>query len=207
MQDLILLEKKIIIEKSKLLLDYRPDENWRDYWTQMDGSWEYQDGWLIGTEPRNRGGILFSKERYDKNVLLSFTAATVLPATRDVNAIVCAEWNEEINRMGNAYIFGLNGWYEHKSGIERNRYSNLYSTTTLYHYEPGREVRMDVGAIDGHCFMFVDGVLVSELRDPDPLTGGYVGFSPFCTKLKVKDIQIREIYYEKLEQSYEPEFE
>lgn len=207
MKDLILLEKKIIMDKSKVLLDYKPDENWRDYWMQMDGTWEYKDGYLIGTEPRNRGGILFSKERYEQNVMISFTGGTVLPATRDVNAIVCAEWNNEINRMGNAYICGLNGWYENKCGIERNRYSNLYSTTTSFKYVPGTEVRMDFGAIDGHCFMFVDGQLVTELRDPNPIKGGYVGFSPFSTRMKVKDIQIREIYWEPYEQSYEPEFE
>ena len=54
--------------------------------------------------------------------------------------------------------------------------------------------------------MFVDGELVTELVDPTPLSGGQVGFSPYCTIMKVKDIEIREIYWEKYQQSYEPEF-
>ncbi len=205
-KELILLRKKILADQSPVLLDYQPDEHWQEHFMVMDGTWEEQDGWLIGTQPERKGGILFSRQQFEEDVMLSFTAATVLPATRDVNAVFCAEWNDEINRMGNAYVCGLNGWYEHKSGIERNRYCNLYATTSLYHYEPGSEVHMCVGSIGGHCFMFVDDVLVSELIDPNPLQGGHVGFSPFCTKMKVKDIKIQKIVWEKLVPVYVPEF-
>lgn len=165
-----------------------------------------ENGWLIGTENGNKGGILFSRESFDKNVMLSFTAATVLPATRDVNAVYCAHWDEKTDYLADSYVCGLNGWYDGKSGIERNLTSNLYSTTSLYQYIPGTEVRMTAGAIDGHNFMIVDGKLVTELIDPSPIKGGHVGFSPYCTILKIKDIEIREIYWEKQKQHYDPEF-
>lgn len=195
------------MDRSKVLLSYRPDENWRDYWDQKAGHWEYQDGYLIGTEAGNQGGILFSKESYPQNVMLSFTVSTVLPATRDLNAVFCAQWDDEIDYLGESYVSGLNGWYEHKSGIERNMPgSNLYTTTSLYHYEPGTEVRICTGAVDGHCFLLVNDELICELIDPNPIKGGHVGFSPYCTKLKIKDIEIREIYCEEYLQTYEPEF-
>ena len=165
-----------------------------------------ENGWLIGTENGNKGGILFSRESFDKNVMLSFTAATVLPATRDVNAVYCAHWDEKTDYLADSYVCGLNGWYDGKSGIERNLTSNLYSTTSLYQYIPGTEVRMTAGAIDGHNFMVVDGKLVTELIGPSPIKGGHVGFSPYCTILKIKDIEIREIYWEKQKQHYDPEF-
>lgn len=206
MKDILLLGKKIIMEKSKLLLSYIPSTDWQDYWQVMAGSWEQKDGYLIGAERGNKGGILFSKERYEQDVMLIFTAATVLPATRDVNAVYCAEWNYGINNLGNSYVSGLNGWYDEKSGIERCPEGGLNSTTTLYKYEPGSEVRICTGAIDGHNFLVVDDILVSELIDPSPIKGGYVGFSPYCTMLKIKDIEIREIFWEKREQSYEAEF-
>ncbi|MCQ2446810.1 MAG: hypothetical protein MJ141_08015, partial [Clostridia bacterium] len=101
---------------------------------------------------------------------------------------------------------GLNGWYEGKSGIERNLTSNLNATTTLYKYTPGKEVRMIAGAIGGHCFMVVDGELVSELVDPAPIRGGHVGFSPYCTKLRIRDIEVRRIKWEEFPQEYDPEF-
>lgn len=206
MNEISLLGKKIYMDKSPLLLKYSPDEDWQKYWQVMAGDWRMENGWLIGTENGNKGGILFSRENFDKNVMLSFTAATVLPATRDVNAVYCAHWDKKTDYLADSYVCGLNGWYDGKSGIERNLTSNLYSTTSLYQYIPGTEVRMTAGAIDGHNFMVVDGKLVTELIDPSPIKGGHVGFSPYCTILKIKDIEIREIYWEKQKQHYDPEF-
>ncbi len=210
MKDIKLLGKKIIVDKSPVLFSYQPGEDWLEYWVPKSGDWRYENGYLIGEEKGNFGGILFSKEAFEEDVMFSFTIGTVLPATRDVNAVFCAKWDEEKDYLGDSYVCGLNGWYEHKSGLERNigygEGSNLYSTTSLYNYVPGTEVRMTAGAINGHTFMVVDDVLVSELMDPSPIHGGHVGFSAYCTKLKIKDIEIRKIHWEEFPQEYDPEF-
>ena len=50
-------------------------------------------------------------------------------------------------------------------------------------------------------------VLIQELIDNmDPIVGGHVGFSPYSTVLKIKDIEVREICWEERIQSYDPEF-
>ncbi len=210
MKDILLLGKKIISDKSPIIFQYTPDEDWETYWTPKNGTWRYENGYLIGEETGNFGGILFSKEAFQDNVMFSFTIGTVLPATRDVNAVFCAKWDDEKDYLGESYVCGLNGWYEHKSGLERNigygKGSNLYSTTSLYKYEPGSLVRMTAGSIDGHTFMVVDDVLISEMIDPNPIRGGHVGFSAYCTKLRIKDIEIRKIHWEDFPQQYEPEF-
>ena len=142
--------------------------------------------------------------------MMSFTAATVAPATRDVNAVICADWNDEINDLGDAYICGLNGWFADKAGFEKNLKSGglgFRALTASYRYEPCKEVRMTVGAINGHMFMIVDGEVVSEyIEYKNYLTRGHIGFSPYCTILKIKDIEIREIVYEECHETYEPEF-
>lgn len=204
MKELHLLGKKVIIEDCPLLLDYQPDENWEKYWQVMLGEWKVEDGWLIGSERGNRGGILFSRESFDHDVIFSFTMKTVLPATRDLNALFCAHW--ENGYLGNAYVVGLNGWYEHKSGIERSPETGLRSLTSSYHYTPGTEVHMTTGIIGGHSFLCVGDEIVSELIDPHYISGGHVGFSPYCTKLAIKDIQIRRAVYQDFVQTYEPEF-
>ena len=208
MKDILLLGKKILSDKSPVIFKYSPDKDWGKFWTPKSGTWKYEDGYLIGEEKGNFGGILFSNERFEKDVMFSFTIGTVLPATRDVNAVFCANWDEKTDYLGDSYVCGLNGWYEHKSGIERNMGygSNLYSTTSLYQYKPGTQVRMTAGSIGGHTFMVVDDILVSELIDPQPISGGHVGFSAYCTKLKIKDIEIREINWEVFTQEYDPEF-
>jgi len=206
MKDILLLGKKIIIEKSPLLMDYKPDDNWQEVWQAMGGEWHHEDGWLIGSERGNKGGLLFSKKKFEGNILMTFTAATVLPATRDVNAVYCAHWNDSADYLGDSYVCGLNGWYEEKSGIERCTKEEIKVLTPLYQYTPGEDVRISAGLINGHNFLVVDDVLICELFDPFPLTDGHVGFSPYCTKMKIKDIEVREICWEKRNHSYEAEF-
>lgn len=205
-KEILLLGKKILWDRSKILMDYQPDEHWQELWDAKLGHWECKDGYLIGSEPGNFGGILLSKESFPDNVMMRFTMSTVLPATRDLNAVFCTTWDDEVNYLKKAYVVGLNGWYENKSGIERFPESELRSLTSLYHYTPGTEVDILTGAIDGHSFLFADGVLVQELIDSDPIRGGHVGFSPYSTALKIKDIQVRKIVWEKRHQVYEPEF-
>ncbi len=206
MNEIHLARKRILIDKSPVLFEYKPDENWRQYIAPKSGKWHYEDGALIGSETGNFGGIAFVDRYFEGDVMLSFTGSTVLPATRDLNAVWAAHWNEETDYLGDSYVCGLNGWWENKAGIERNETSNLYATTSAYKYVPGTEVRMACGSIAGHCFMMVDDVLVAELVDPSPISGGYVGFSAYCTKLRIKDIVVRKIKWEPFDQSYIPEF-
>lgn len=208
MKNIHLLGKKVLYDESPVLFSYQPDEDWKTYWDVKSGNWSYENGYLIGDEPGNFGGILFSKQRFEEDVMFSFTIGAVLPATRDLNAVFCANWDDTTDYLGDSYVCGLNGWYEHKSGIERNigYGSNLYATTAAYQYTPGTEVRMTAGSIGGHTFMVVDDVLIAELIDPQPITGGHVGFSAYCTKLKIKDIEIRRIQWSEFPQEYTPEF-
>ena len=206
MKEMRLLGKLVKLEECPLLMDYQPDADWEKVWQVMAGEWKEENGWLIGAERGNKGGILFSRESFQGDVIFSFTAKTVLPATRDVNALFCAHWDESIDYLGNAYIIGLNGWYEHKSGIERSPETGLRCLTDAYQYTPGKEVHIVTGIIENHTFLYADGVLVTELIDPAAIADGHVGFSPYCTKLAIKDIQVRRAVYTPLEQSYEPEF-
>lgn len=204
--EILLLGKTIFWDRSEVLMDYHPDENWQQVWDAKLGHWECKDGCLIGSEPGNFGGILLSKERFADNVMMRFKMSTVLPATRDLNAVFCTTWDDTVNYLKKSYVVGLNGWYENKSGIERFPEEEMRSLTSLYRYTPGTEVEILTGAIDGHCFLFADGVLVQELIDSDPICGGHVGFSPYSTILKIRDIQVRKICWEKRTQSYDPEF-
>ena len=195
MKEIRLLGKKILPENCPVLMQYTPasGEDWLKYFMPMNGKWECDGEWLIGEERKSWYAILFSRERYEKNVMFSFTVMADPPATRDLNAVLCANWDEEKGELGESYVCGLNGWYEHKSGIERNGSSNLYSTTSLYKYQPGTAVHMTFGCVDGQSFMIVDGEMITELVDPAPIRGGHIGFSAYCTRLKIKDVESEEI--------------
>lgn len=205
--EILLIGKKILLEKSPLLLSYRPDENWRELWDDKGGEWGYENGYLIGCEPENKGGILLSKASFPENVVLSFTVKTVLPATRDLNAVFNVEWDDETNYLKRAYVVGVNGWYEEKSGIERFPYDELRVLTQSYHYIPGTEIRITTGVVEGHSFLMVDDELICEVDNGNnPIGGGRLGFSPYSTMLAIKDIEVREICWEPRYQTYTPEF-
>lgn len=206
MKDIHLLGKKVLFDSSEVLFSYKPDENWADHFDVKTGKWYYEDGAIIGEERGNFGGILFTKESYDEDVMLCFTVSAVLPATRDLNAVWASHWDEETDYLGESYVCGLNGWYENKAGIERNGGNGLYTTTSLYNYNLGSSVRLVCGSINGHCFMTVDDKLVTEVIDPNPISGGHVGFSAYCTKLRITDIEVRRIKWEPFVQEYEPQF-
>ena len=206
MKEIRLAGKKVLFDKSPVIFSYNPDENWKDYFDVKSGNWYYEDGAIIGFEPGNFGGILFTKENFKKDIMLCFTVSAVLPATRDLNAVWASEWDDETDYLKSGYVCGLNGWWENKAGIERHMGNGLYSTTSLYKYTPGTEVRMVCGSINGHCFMVVDDVLVTELIDPNPISGGHAGFSAYCTKLRIRDIEVREIVWEDFFQEYVPQF-
>ena len=206
LKELHLCGKKIDIENSPVVLSYQPDENFEKVFRRLRGDWSVENGWLIGAETGNFGGILLTREFYEKDVMISFTMASVLPATRDLNALFCARVDEENEYLGDSYVCGLNGWYEHKSGIERSPEIGLRSLTGAYTYTPGQEIRVTTGIIEGHSFLYADDVFVSELIDPHYISGGHVGFSPYCTKLAIKDIEVRRAVWTPFEQSYEPEF-
>ena len=115
LKELHLCGKKIDIENSPVVLSYQPDENWEKVFRRLRGKWSVENGWLIGEETGNFGGILLTHEFFEKDVMISFTMASVLPATRDLNALFCARVDEENHYLGDSYVCGLNGWWEYKS--------------------------------------------------------------------------------------------
>ena len=206
MKNILLLGKEIVIGDCETVFRCAPGDDWQEHFKVMRGKWEKVGDRLIGEFRENRGGILFTRKSYPDGYMMRCRMGTVLPATRDVNCIFCGHWVEGKDKLGPAYVCGLNGWYDGKSGIERNDNEMMRALTNSYVYTPGSEVEMCVGAIGGHTFMVVDDELVTEYLDPDPLTDGHFGFSPYCTKLFVRDIEIMKISYIEKHQYYDPEF-
>ena len=206
MKDIRLAGKKILTNDSPVVFSYIPDEKWRDYFDVKSGEWSYDNHSIIGKETGNKGGILFTKKYFTNDIMLRFRGSTILPATRDLNAVWAAHWDNKTDYLGKSYVCGLNGWWENKAGIERNDVNGFYSLTSAFRYEPGTEIEMLCGSVKGHCFMVVNDLLVTELHDPAPISGGHVGFSAYCTWLKINEIEIRKIKWEPFPQSYVPEF-
>ena len=100
MSKIKLVNKIIDIDNSRIIYNKPLDDSWQDDWQVMAGEWSVQDGCLVGVERGNKGGVLFFKQRFDGiNVMLTCKISTILPATRDVNVIFCAEWDDKADDL------------------------------------------------------------------------------------------------------------
>ena len=205
-----LINKEIDPDKSRILFNttITPD-NFPDHFITHNSKWSVEEGWITGSNPDETAGMAILKHDFPGNILLDFEASSILPSTHDINFMWNGEWSESINSCGNAYVGSICGWYGRRVGIERSPGYKLIATAPNHGFEPGRVYRVQAGSIDGNCFIFIDGKLAIELNDPDPLdTGMYtkVAFTAWSSRIRIRNIVIRQIEWRQLISNYAPEF-
>lgn len=210
MATLRLMKHIVDLDKSEILYDepMTPETIARDF-VIRGGKWHVEDGWLVGEHPENFAAMIMSKAEYFGDVLVEFDAATVAPATRDINITFHGSWDEEKNIRDIAYVFGIEGWYQGYVGFEKSPDLAFVVNTKLFDFEPGRVYHVAVGNIGNVIFMAIDGVVAFEIRDPDPIdvnTHGLIGFEAFCTRVKYTNLKVKRIHAIDDFSLYTPEF-
>jgi hypothetical protein len=173
------------------------------------GDWRAKDGWLCGENRENNPGMIISREDFFGDVMLEFRAMTILPCTHDINAMWSGSWNEETNTRHVAYVGGLEGWWDGKVGFEKSPDYKLNAANPLFPFQPGQEYFVQMGSIQGHVFILIDGALVLEVTDPDPIDTtvyGRFGFEAYCSKLRFRDICLKRTVWRPIAEHYTPEF-
>ena len=210
MPPLLIMRKEIDLDRSPVLYDAPlTAEGLAADWQVRGGEWCVEGKWLTGKNPDNAPGMVTSRRNFFGNVLLDFEARTVLPSTHDIDCMWNGSWDEATNQRGPAYVVGLQGWWEGKVGFEKSPDYALNAATPLFPFEPGRTYRMQVGSIDGHAFVFVDGRLVLEVTDPDPIDTsryGMIGFEAYASMIQVRRLVVRQIKWTERPLTYAPEF-
>ena len=209
-QELLLMQKRIDLATSPILYD-RPcsAESLREDWEVRNAQWEYREGAFWGRNPRPAPGVTFCKRSFPGNVLVECYARTVLPSRHDIDVMWNLSWDEDTNMRGAAYIAGIQGWWEGKVGIEKSPEYKLTAAAPCPWFEPGREYHIQSGSIDGHCFLFVDGILRLELTDPQPIDSARhtrIGFEAYQSMIAVRQIVVRQISWSPRVMGYEQEF-
>ncbi len=210
MPDLLIMHKRIDIDASPVLYDlpFTPETLAAD-WEPRGGDWSCDDGALLGRNPHAGNGFIFSHARYPGDVLLDFTAHTVLPSTHDIDVMWRAAWDAEKSDRGMAYVAGIQGWWEGKLGLEKSPDYTLAIATPCPWFQPGREYRVQAGIVDNHSFIFVDGELKLEFIDPDPIDGSrynQVGFETYQSAIRISRLVIRRPVWEPRTLAYAAEF-
>lgn len=210
MAELLLLHKRIDVDASPVLYD-RPfsPESLAEDWEIRGGEWQSEDGALIGRHP-GPFAFLFSRLAFPGNVLLDFHAATVAPATHDIDVF----WNASIDpaapgTRGRAYVAGIQGWWDGKVGIEKSPDYQFVVNAPCPWFQPGRDYHLQVGSIDGHCFIFVDSELKLECTDPTPIDSrvhNKIGFEVYQSIARYSRLSVRQIVWTPRNEEYTLEF-
>jgi hypothetical protein len=210
LSELLLMQRRIDLGASPVLYN-RPcsAESFAADWEPRNALWEYRDGAFWGTNPLPAPGVVICKHSFPGNVLVEFYAQTVAPSTHDIDVMWNLSWNEAENCRGAAYVAGIMGWWDGKVGIEKSPEYRLNATTPCPWFESGREYFIQAGSIDGHCFVFVDGLLRLEVTDPDPIDHQVhtrIGFEAYQSKIRIRDIVVRQITWTPRQMGYPVEF-
>lgn len=206
-----LIKSQLFPEKMDILYScdsFTPEIIDRDFEIK-GGKWYTENGWLIGENRENYAAMIMSKGEYFGDVLVEFDAATVLPATRDINVTWHGEWDDKTDARGIAYVAGIEGWWHGMVGFEKSPVSDYFVNTKLLDFKPGKEYHMTAGNIGNDIFVVVDGVLALEVRDQQPIDYmkyGRIGFEAYCTKVKYKNLVVRKAYAVDSYKPYDPEF-
>ncbi len=190
-----IMGKRILADQSQILYD-RPfsRESMNEDWAVAAGEWWIEDGWLTGRIYENSGGFIYTRNNYAGDIILDFYGRTVPPCNNDMNFTWHAQgWDKNKNDAGIGYIAGINGWWAGKTGIEKYPECEIQATTSIQEYEAGRSYHIQAGSIQGQCFIFVDGRLVIEMKDPCPIDSvkyGKVGFGTYCSYIQVRDLKL-----------------
>lgn len=208
---LSIFEKNILPERSQLLYD-KPfcKESLAEDWEVASGEWWLDDGWLTGRIRSNSGGLIYSKGCFPGDILLDFYGRLVPPCINDLNFTWHSEgWDIRTNDAGIGYIAGINGWWTGKTGIERYPKCDFQALTPTPEYPSGSIYHIQAGIIGGRNFIFVDGRLVIEARDPEPIDSkkyGKIGFGCYCSQIQVKDLKVYKPAVEDAFVQYKPLF-
>ena len=212
-----LMKKKLYPDDCEVLFEVGDftDEIVAEHFDIKDGKWWVdEDGWLVGENKKCSAAMCVTKAWYTGDVLVEFDAATVAPATRDINVTFHGSWDEEKNTRAMGYVFGLNGFWEGRIGFEKSPSYDTVILTQLFSFVPGEVYHITVGSTTIapgviKVFLAVNDVICLEFKDSHPLdtsTYGFVGFEAFCTRVKHKNLKIKRLTVIEDPKTYTPEF-
>lgn len=193
-------QKMIDLDACEVVYDtpFTPESLEEDF-EAPSGHWSVKDGWLVGVHRENSGGMLYTKQSWDFDLIMEFDAEAIPPCKNDLNFVIkTSGWDSVHHDAGPGYIFGLGGWWLDKAGIEKYPTCKPRCLTELYPLESGKLYHIIAGVIDGHCFFYANGKLVCEMYDPAPedfVGCGKIGFDTYASQIRYKDLRVYRAAY------------
>ena len=201
--------RNVYFKDSEVLLsvDEFSKEEFEKLFDVKTGEWYVEDGWIVGKNPDMCPGMIVSKDDFFGDIMFEITTKLVPPSTHDINIMIHGEWVDD--HRGNAYVAGIEAFWQGNIGFEKSPTYNLYAATNLFDFDPDKEHVFQFGSVNKLIFIRVDGKLCLMVTDPDPIDidkYGKVGVEAFSSWLKFKNMRVYKLKTEKVREYYCPEF-
>ncbi|NLD87502.1 MAG: hypothetical protein GX633_04515 [Clostridiales bacterium] len=207
---LLIVDREIIPEKSKILYSDSFCAGWEENWDITGGEWTAENGILTGLYRGNAGGIIYLKRPFVGDVMLDFYGTIIPPCTNDMNCTWRSKgWNNEINDSDTAYIAGINGWWHGYTGIERYPECSPRVLSAAFKAEPGKEYHVNAGIVGNMSFVAIEGVVISILSENNPIYDpdcNKVGLGTYCSHIAFRNFKVLKPFCMDAETDYIPEF-
>lgn len=155
-------------------------------WQDRSGHWRIRDGRLTVQGDRNEGVWLdFS---LPERVRIEFDAR----ATSDEGDLKCEVFASEPRHQA-GYIVILGGWHNTVSVIARLDEHGEDRLESPARAEKGRLHRFTLVRVSDTLRWYLDGTLVLEYHDEDPLRGRYFGFNDWNAPVEFDNLKIYQL--------------
>ena len=183
------------VEPGELLFhDDFTDKDLTKNWEITGGEWTCGDGVCTGIYRENAGGLIYTHRQFPGDIMLDFYGTIIPPCNNDLNfAFRARGWDYQVGDADVSYIGGLNGWYINRSGIEKYPDLKLQALCQHFEAESDREYHIQTGIIGSTAFLAVDGKLLLQLSDPDPILQedcNRVGLGTYCSHIRFRDFKV-----------------
>lgn len=198
-------------EKSETLFeDPFTEESLAANWEITGGVWKAENGTLTGCNRENGGALIYSRRQFPGDVMLDFYGTMVPPCRNDLNFCWRSRgWDFAKNDADLGYIAGIGGWWTGRTGVERYPECDIFALSSSLTPESGKEYHIQAGIVGHMCFVAVDGTVILEMRDPDPidLPGcNRVGLGTYCSRIRFRGFRVARPKWTWEDLSYTPEF-
>jgi hypothetical protein len=154
-----------------------------DRWTQRSGKWDVKDGWLHCAGDKNEG--IWLNVPLPDRVRVEFDARSQ-SEDGDLKFEIFA--TDQRHQAG--YIVIMGGWKNTVSIIARLNEHGEDRIEKDLSVEKGRTYRFAAVRTDGTLSWFVDGRLVAQYPDEDPIRGRYFGFNDWATDVYFDNLKV-----------------
>lgn len=202
MKRIRLLGKLIDLSNSEILKEFKSFS--ADEWAVTGKpKWEVGKTSIIGGPEKDTHGQIFYKTPYPGDMVMEFDARLVAPSDHDIIWWYCTGLERE--PWGKGYLGGLGGWYRNRTGIESVPDFALSVTSDSCRVKPDQWYHIVGGVVGSHHFIEVDGAVVLELLDPNPLPDnhlGHFGFGVYQSHAEYRNLVVYKPEWKRVEEKY-----